>query len=220
MSFKNNTCHWFIVTRHKLHQTALMLLHSSLKNPIAYALVYAGIFLRKVGKNNHGLILILKGRRVDDIAIANKIIRIVIQEANGNKSEFNKLLQADLTQPIERFETRVLILKLPVITGHKVTEKGAIIFKFSETFAPIYLSLDLNLLTKYFRIILEPSSVGYSIPEILVWSHLYTEKIIVLSPYKNDFVLLTNTTTNLIPLKLGPADWVETSNFYIISEDK
>lgn len=218
MHIRVNSCPRFMVARYKLRQAIIKSLHTILKKQIAYALIYTGIILRIFGKNHYGLNLILKGRRVDDIAIANNIIRTIIQKSSRYKSEFDPLLVADLTQPIERLETRMLILKLPVITEHKVTEKGAIIFKFSEAFAPMYLSLDLNLLTKYFRIILEPSSVGYSIPEILVWSNLYAEKIVVLSPHVNDFVLLTNTTTNLVPLKLGPADWVDTSKFYKISE--
>lgn len=187
-----------------------------LKKPIAYFFFCAGAFLRLVGKKSFGLKLILKARRIANISIANKVICSFIGGSNRNVLELNKLLIIDTKRPIEQYKRRILILKIPILSEQEVIEKGVIIIKFSETFTPVYRSLDLGLLTKFFRVVLEPSSVGYSLPEILVWTRLSPEKIIVLSPYADDFLFLTDMATNLVPIKLGPADWVDTSRFYEI----
>ena len=214
MHDKEISCSWLILTRFRLRQAIVKWLHTEFKMFIAYSFVYSGFLFRLFGIKKEGLKLILKGRRVADIERANKIIRNILQQHAGNRTEFEKLLGIGLTRPIEDFKSRILILKLPIFKDNNLIEKGTIIVKFSETFAPMYLALNLRLLTKYFYIVLEPSSVGYSLPEILVWGNLGNEKIIVLSAYREDFKFLLDTNTNLVPIKLGPADWVDTSKFY------
>lgn len=211
-----HTCSWLIIAKYKLRQAIIKSLHTTLKRPISYIFVYSGSLLRLLGFRNFGLKLLLKGRRINNVASANRTIKNIIRQNYIHGPKFEALLISDPKFKIENIVSRVLILKLPIITNNNITEKGAIIFKFSETFTPAYLFLNLKILTKYFRVILEPSSVGYSLPEILAWSNLGTEKIIVLSPYYDDFDFLLSTTTNLIPIKLGPADWVDSSKFYKI----
>lgn len=205
-----------IVLRFWLSQAILKSLHTVLKRPIANTLVYIGIVVRVFGGRNFGLKLILKGRRVDAVAKADLIIRNIVHPGGEIKSEFHKLLGTVSEYPIDRF----LILKLPVLFDTKVIEKGAIIFKFSETFIPALLSLNIQLLSKYFRVILEPSSSGYSTEEILAWTALYPERVVVLTPDEGDFQFLSAMDTNLVPVKLGAADWVNPKNFHKIKDSQ
>ncbi len=211
MSEKLNT--WFIATQFRLRQAFYMCLATRLNKIIAYLLVYGGVVARKFGKRSLGLKLILKGRRAADIVRANKIIGEIAHQNIGIKTEFDELLENGVVESIDGCETRILILKLPTLSETKVIEKGALIIKFSETFIPIYFFLNVKLLTKYFRVILEPSWVGYSIENILAWTALSPEKVVVLASYKSDFDLLSSINTNLIPITLGSADWVDTSIF-------
>ena len=192
----------------------IKLLHTNLKKFIAHSIVYSGRFLRVVGMKRIGLGLILKGRRVDEVTIADSIIQNIIQTNIGKELELHKLLPRDSDPPIEKFNSRILILKLPILENDAVIEKGVIIFKFTETFLPVYFSLDLCFLRKYFNIILEPSWAGYSIAEILIWTALSPQKVIVLSPDEADFRFLTKLKSNLVPVPLGAADWVNPNIFY------
>jgi glycosyltransferase involved in cell wall biosynthesis len=208
---------WFIATRFMLRQSVIKGLYTDLKKPIANILFYSGIVLRAFGVKR-GLYLILKSRRVDDVARANSTIRHIIQQGEDGKSEFSQLFcySPFLLGPLEGYERRILILKLPVLQNGKVLEKGALIFKFNPTFIPMYLYLDADLLFKYFRLIFEPSWAGYSSEEILVWTEHRSEKIVVLSQDETDFEFLSEMDTNLIPVKLGAADWVNPETFYKI----
>jgi len=204
-----------------LRQSLLKLIYTDLKKPIANILVYSGIGLRALGVRR-GLYLILKGRRVDEVACANSIIRHVIQQSEVDKSEFGKLFCYNPfpLRPLEFYQGRILILKLPVLRDTMVLEKGALIFKFSPTFFAMYTHLDIKLLSKYFRLIFEPSSSGYATEEILVWTTLKTEKIIVQTPEDLDFKFLSQLDKNLIPIKLGAADWVNTKVFHKVKDAK
>lgn len=208
---------WFTRMRFRLRQAVVMWLHTDLKRPIANGLVYFGILVRTLRLRKAGLKLILKGRRVDNVARANKILRNIIHQEGKTKSEFLELLGKDASRPIEEWTSwRLLILKLPRVNNSEVIEKGVVIVKFSETFAPIFLSLDVRLLAKYFHIVLEPSSAGYSTEEILIWTMLNPEKVVVFSPYLDDSKFLQNLNTNLVPVSQGAADWVNPFVFHKI----
>ena len=151
---------WIFASKFQLHQIAKMWLNTYLNKPFAYLLVYSGIVLRNFGERRLGLKLILKGRRVADVGLATKIIGSIIHQSAEGKTEFDELLENGYVRPIDGCSGRILILKLPVLSETNVIEKGAIIIKFSETFIPVYLFLNVRLLAKYFRVILEPSWVG------------------------------------------------------------
>jgi len=209
---------WYVITEFRLHQLIRMWLHTGLKKPLAFILVYAGILLRILGSKKVGLNLILKGRRVDDIPRATSFIRKIIHDDEKSNSEFRALLLKSAEHSIKDAEDRILILKLPMVNDGQVIEKGAVIIKFSETFPLVYFSLDVVLLFRYFRVILEPSSSGYSAEEILVWTMLNPEKVIVLTPDEGDFRFLSELDTNLIPVNLGAADWVNPKIFHKIHD--
>ena len=212
-----NIINWFIATRFMLQQSLLKLVYTDLKKPAAIILVYSGMVLRALGFKK-GLDLILKGRRVDEVSRADTIIRKVIQQGEIDNSEFVELFCYNplASKALDFYQGRFLILKIPVIRDNGVMEKGAIVFKFSPTFIAMYNYMDIGLLAKYFRIIFEPSSSGYAAEEILVWTTLKSEKIVVQAPEKVDYMFLSRLDKNLIPVRLGAADWVNSNVFHKI----
>lgn len=195
----------------------MMYLHTDLKESIANVLVLVGITLRTLRVRSTGLKLVLKGRRVGYVARADTTIRSIIERGYREKSEFHDFLDESLGNNIEVHKSRILILKLPVFLDAEVIEKGAIVIKFTEAFAPIYLGVNVCLLSRYFVFILEPSWAGYSLAEILVWTELNAEKVVVMTPDEDDFRFLSELKSNLIPVKLGAADWVNPEIFSKVS---
>jgi hypothetical protein len=202
------------VIRFRLRQLLDWHLHTTLRLPLAWTLVTFGQVLRRLGARRAGLRYLLKGRRVGPLAKADNAIKNVIaSQAAGTSCEFQSLIVSPRTSLHSPDSGRVLILKLPMLENGEVIEKGALVIKFTETFAPFFHSLDIHALARHFRIILEPSWVGYSLPEILIWTGLAPEKVVVMAPYGPDYDLLTNIGSNLVPITVGPADWGNPETF-------
>jgi glycosyltransferase involved in cell wall biosynthesis len=199
------------VVRFRLRQTRVWWLHTVFKVPLSQTLFIASLVMKALGLRKAGLKYLLLGRRVAPSSRADAAIWRIVEHDQQGRSEFEGLLVEAVKKPIHT--DRILILKVPRIEGSEVVEKGALIVKFTETFAPLFNELDVRHLANYFRIILEPSWVGYSVPELLVWTQLRPEKVIVLAPYKSDFDSLLAGQSNLLPVTLGPADWVNPTRF-------
>jgi glycosyltransferase involved in cell wall biosynthesis len=206
------------VLRFRLRQTLVWWIHTAFKAPLGMSLVIAGMALRALGLRQAGLKYLLLGRRVAPSARADAAIWRIVENDDDTRSEFDGLLIEAVKKAVHA--DRILILKVPRLEVGEVIEKGALIVKFSETFAPLFHELDVRRLAQYFRIILEPSSVGYSGPEILVWTQLRPEKVVVLAPYQPDFDFLRPTQSNLLPVTLGPGDWVNPARFFESGRDK
>ncbi|MDH5729474.1 MAG: glycosyltransferase, partial [Gammaproteobacteria bacterium] len=219
MSQNKKSCSRFAVFLFQCKQTGKMWLHTRLKKPTASMLVWIGIIFRAFGSKTRGLDFVLKGRRVAEVKSAHSVIRKIIHNDKAVE-EFAPLSPKKPKRSIEIYQKRILILKIPTIKDNEVVEKGALIIKFTEVFIPLFNALNLRQLTKYFRVILEPSWVGYALPEILLWSSIGKEKVIVFSPYADDFNLLSACASNLTPITIGPADWVDTSKFYVMPEQE
>jgi glycosyltransferase involved in cell wall biosynthesis len=199
------------VLRFRLRQTRVWWLHTVFKAPLSKTLGIASLVLRALGLRQPSLKYLLLGRRVAPSSRADAAIWRIVENDQQGRSEFEGLLVEAVKKPIHT--DRILVLKVPRIEGSEVVEKGALIVKFTETFAPLFNELDVRRLAKYFRIILEPSWVGYSVPELLIWTQLGPEKVIVLAPYQPDFDSLRAGQSNLFPVTLGPADWVNPARF-------
>jgi hypothetical protein len=167
--------------------------HTTLRTPIGASLVLIGRLLWSIGAKQRGLQLLLKGRRVTNIRGADALIRRVLNAGRKNPTPLASLVIIPQDRSATDYAGRTLVLKVPTVSEGRIIEKGAIILKFTETFGPIHQLL-IPLLSKYFRIILEPSWVGYSLPEILIWADNGAEKVVVLSPYHDDFDLLSGLT--------------------------
>lgn len=108
---------------------------------------------------------------------------------------------------VEMAACRSIFLKLPKFKGNKF-ERGILLITFTDTFRYYFYHVDLDLLSKYFDIVLEPSWAGYCLPEILFWCKL-PGPVIVESTEVTDRRFLEILDTNLKHVDFGASDWVD-----------
>ncbi len=216
----NRISMWLLVKKFEIRQEILKNIHFRFKEPIANLMVLWGSTQIKMGKYERGLNLVLKSRRIANTKKTNELANYYIQKEIKQKSQFQEFIPTSNESDIKMLLSRTLILKMPTISNNNTEEKGALVIKFSETFSIFFSLIDVKTFSKYFNIILEPSSVGYATPEILIWSHLRRKKIFTMAPYKDDFDFLSGLELNFVPIGLGPSDWVNPDVFYKIPDTK
>lgn len=87
-------------------------------------------------------------------------------------------------------------------------EKGVVMIKYTPTFDAFVALFDLDAVQNHYYIVLEPSWAGYCDPSLL----LFVSKrhpVFVESPEPLDYGFLESLNSNLIPLTIGSADWVD-----------
>lgn len=102
------------------------------------------------------------------------------------------------------FGSRVFLLKEKSADG----EKGVVLLKFNSTIRDFPLFVDMEKFSKDYFLVIEPSWTGLFLDEILQYTK-FKFPIWVLSAYEKDYELLAAMQSNLIPVRLGPCDWVD-----------
>ena len=101
------------------------------------------------------------------------------------------------------FGNRLLVLKVPTSQ-----EKGVLFVMFSETIQQLPACMNMPALLKDYTLVFEPSWSGYCFWGLLQYNQ-FREDIFVLAAEDDDFRFLRSLKSNLIPVKLGPCDWVD-----------
>jgi len=99
---------------------------------------------------------------------------------------------------------RVSVLK-PYVSP---TERGVIHLKFSEVISAFPKSADMACISKYYRLVLEPSWTGLCDPGILQYAR-HAPGTVVMAPDRMDYQFLEGLDDKLVPVNLGPCDWVD-----------
>jgi hypothetical protein len=86
-------------------------------------------------------------------------------------------------------------------------EKGVLFVMFSESLRRIREGMDVEQLLMDYQLVVEPSWSGYCDPDFLYFTQ-FSDPIFILAAEQGDFEFLTRLDTNLIPVPLGPCDWV------------
>lgn len=107
---------------------------------------------------------------------------------------------------LKQLGKRIMVLKEPPTPS----EKGVLYIMFSETIERLTTVFDMNRLLADYTLVFEPSWSGYCDPGILQYTQ-YQPPIFILAAEKDDFLLLENLRSNLVPIDLGPCDWVDPS---------
>ena len=79
---------------------------------------------------------------------------------------------------------------------------------FTEMLSLLFATMDIRRLTADFTIVSEPSWSGYCDETFLRCTQL-EEDIFVLAAQQDDFAFLERLRANLVPVDLGPCDWVD-----------
>jgi len=102
------------------------------------------------------------------------------------------------------FGNRVAVLKPPSANG----EKGVLFIMFTELLRALCGEMNMRKLLSDYTLVIEPSWSGYCQEDFLRLTQ-FNEDIFVLSAQEDDFSFLQRLHLNLIPVELGPCDWVD-----------
>jgi len=102
------------------------------------------------------------------------------------------------------FGNRLMVLKAPAANG----EKGVLFVMVTDTIRLLYSGTNLRRLLDDYTLVFEPSWSGYCHADYLQYT-CCKDEIFVLSAEKDDFAFLTRLASNLVPVGLGPCDWVD-----------
>ena len=113
--------------------------------------------------------------------------------------------------------SRIMVIK-PRVSN---VEPGVILIKYSETMPLLPQFFDMDKLLSDYFLVIEPSWSGYCTKDLLHYTQ-YARKIVVLSKQVDDFQFLQRLKSNLVPIDIGPCDWVDPSiaEPYLDSEKK
>jgi len=115
---------------------------------------------------------------------------------------------------IREAAARTIIIAWPTKKPDKSISKGILIITFTKTNAVFFHTIDVNLLSEYFHIVLEPSWAGYMDPDILFWGYTLKIPVFVQATEIRDRVCLNNIMPRMIPLNFGASDWVDYRVFH------
>jgi len=91
-------------------------------------------------------------------------------------------------------------------------EKGVILLKYARTFDAVVAIFDLSRLMERYTFVLEPCWAGYCDPSILMFL-APPHPVIVQCFTEADFRFIQDVGAPLVPVRLGPADWVDADTF-------
>ncbi len=102
------------------------------------------------------------------------------------------------------FGSRLVVLKAPGPNG----ERGVLYVMFSELFRLLTAQMDMPRLLADYTLVLEPSWSGYCDEDFLRYTQ-FEEEVFVLAAERGDYAFLQRLKSNLVPVDLGPCDWVD-----------
>ncbi len=120
---------------------------------------------------------------------------------------------------IEALQRAGLVLKKPCVDGERVLEKGVYILKYTHQIESFRRSIDMEAFLDHYTLVLEPSWTGYSNLEFLAYTRYARHEIVMLSPFVGDREFLHELNLNLVPIELGPGDWVDPRVFRPLDDE-
>jgi glycosyltransferase involved in cell wall biosynthesis len=105
-----------------------------------------------------------------------------------------------------------LFRDLIVLKSCTPDEKGVILLKYARTFSAVVALLDMPRLRERYTFVLEPCWAGYCDPSILM-NIARGHPLVVMCFTDDDFRYIERVGAPLVPVRLGPADWVDADVF-------
>lgn len=99
-----------------------------------------------------------------------------------------------------------------VLKKQDKAEKGVIIIKYAKTFEAFLSFFDMDRVSERFFIVLEPCWAGYCDPSILMFVSP-GRRVFVQCFTDDDFDFISGFSPSLVPIRMGPADWVDSDLF-------
>lgn len=173
---------------------------------ILAASYFIGIIMWTVHNKKLSFKLLSQAHRSSHLRKLKNSIEVFLKHGPFS-SGFDQAAQATAVtknDPTEYFGKRIMVLKPPISSR----EKGVLYIMFSELIADIPRLFDMKKLLDDYILVLEPSWSGYCEIGILQYT-LFDNEVFVLSAENDDFRFLSQLKSNLVPIRLGPCDWVD-----------
>jgi glycosyltransferase involved in cell wall biosynthesis len=105
-----------------------------------------------------------------------------------------------------------LLRDLIVLKRATPDEKGVVLLKYVRTFDAVVSMFDLERLMERYLFVLEPCWAGYCDPSLLMFM-VPGQPVIVQCFTAEDYDFVAAAGAPLVPVRLGPADWVDADLF-------
>jgi len=105
-----------------------------------------------------------------------------------------------------------LLRDLIVLKRSTADEKGVILLKYARTFDAVVALFELDRLMERYTFVLEPCWAGYWDPSLLMFI-ARRQPVFVQCFTADDLALVEAIGDPLVPLRMGPADWVDADLF-------
>jgi glycosyltransferase involved in cell wall biosynthesis len=162
--------------------------------------------------------------RVSDVAplrnLAESVIRRVLESIK--KSGRNTIvdsyrsdsISADVAAlySITSQGSKDIFRDLIVLKRAREREMGVILLKYARTFDAVVSLFDVTRLMERYVVVLEPCWAGYCDPSILMFV-APGRPVVVQCFTQDDFEFIASIGSPLVPVRLGPADWVDADVF-------
>ena len=110
-----------------------------------------------------------------------------------------------------------LFRDLIVLKAATAGEQGVILLKYVRTFDAVIALFEHERLFARYRVVLEPCWAGYALPSLLMYAAL-PHPVVVQCFTKEDMAFVREVGEPLVPVPLGPADWVNAEIFQAAGE--
>ncbi len=193
---------------------------------LAVALVFfcrGGLFLA-AGRLYRGLGDLSWIVRVSNVAPIQRLAYALIagKLAEIRKSGRNALVESYRADPASSVSAarysltgagpRDLLRDVIVLKRFRPGEKGVLLLKYAQTFDAVFSMFDIARLTERYVFVLEPCWAGYCDPSILMFV-APGDPVIVQCFTEQDFRFIEGLGAPFVPVRLGPADWVDADLF-------
>jgi glycosyltransferase involved in cell wall biosynthesis len=150
-------------------------------------------------------------------------LRIVLRTVRDlERGGGNALARAYLADPASRAMKDIyamsgrgkadLFRDLIVLKRYTPGEKGVILLKYARTFSALVALLDVARIQDRYTLVLEPCWAGYCDPSILMLI-ARGNPMLVMCFTEDDYRYIERVGAPLVPLRRGPADWVDADVF-------
>jgi glycosyltransferase involved in cell wall biosynthesis len=114
--------------------------------------------------------------------------------------------------------SRDIFRDMIVLKHATAREKGVILLKYTRTFEAVVSLFDLSRLRDRYLFVLEPCWAGYCDPSILLFI-AHGHPVVIQCFTEADYQFIESIGTPLVPVRLGPADWVDADLFTPVQTD-
>jgi glycosyltransferase involved in cell wall biosynthesis len=167
---------------------------------------YAGYWIAKPWSKARSLQLLMAAHRY---GLGRRLTSRILTELPNIRQNMDQLLAWSASQDtFKDIARRSIVLKWPR-RGTNGIEKGVLLITFTTSFSYFYFCIDVDLLQRWFTVVLEPSWAGYCIGDILFWTGDDKPPVIVQATEATDYEFIGDLNTNLTPVDFGASNWVD-----------